>query len=141
MQVIATVISLNPEVDSDIPAMLGASAALALTGAPFAGPIAGARVGYIDGNFVLNPTTTELKQSKLDLVVAGTAKAVLMVESAAQQLSEKVMLDAVIFGHEQMQIAIENIRALAAEAGRPVLELVGTGCRSCGRGCRCQGRW
>jgi len=119
VQVIATVISLNPEVDSDIPAMLGASAALALTGAPFAGPIAGARVGYIDGNFVLNPTTTQLKQSKLDLVVAGTAKAVLMVESAAQQLSEKVMLDAVIYGHEQMQIAIENIRALAAEAGRP----------------------
>ncbi|MBL8200565.1 MAG: polyribonucleotide nucleotidyltransferase [Chromatiales bacterium] len=119
VQVIATVISLNPEVDSDIPAMLGASAALALTGAPFAGPIAGARVGYIDGAFVLNPTTTQLKQSKLDLVVAGTAKAVLMVESAAQQLSEKVMLDAVIYGHEQMQIAIENIRALAAEAGRP----------------------
>jgi len=119
VQVIATVISLNPEVDSDIPAMLGASAALALTGAPFAGPIGGARVGYIDGSFVLNPTTTQLKQSKLDLVVAGTAKAVLMVESAAQQLSEKVMLDAVIFGHEQMQIAIENIRALAAEAGRP----------------------
>jgi polyribonucleotide nucleotidyltransferase len=119
VQVIATVISLNPEVDSDIPAMLGASAALALTGAPFAGPIAGARVGYIDGNFVLNPTTTQLKQSKLDLVVAGTAKAVLMVESAAQQLPEKVMLDAVIYGHEQMQIAIENIRALAAEAGRP----------------------
>jgi polyribonucleotide nucleotidyltransferase len=119
VQVIATVISLNPEVDSDIPAMLGASAALALTGAPFAGPIAGARVGYIDGSFVLNPSTTQLKQSKLDLVVAGTAKAVLMVESAAQQLPEKVMLDAVIFGHEQMQIAIENIRALAAEAGRP----------------------
>jgi len=119
VQVIATVISLNPEVDSDIPAMLGASAALALTGAPFAGPIAGARVGYIDGAFVLNPTMTQLKQSKLDLVVAGTAKAVLMVESAAQQLPEKVMLDAVIYGHEQMQIAIENIRALAAEAGRP----------------------
>ncbi|MDH5254894.1 MAG: polyribonucleotide nucleotidyltransferase [Gammaproteobacteria bacterium] len=119
VQVIATVISLNPEVDSDIPAMLGASAALALTGAPFAGPIGGARVGYIDGNFVLNPTTSQLKQSKLDLVVAGTAKAVLMVESAAQQLPEKVMLDAVIYGHEQMQIAIENIRALAAEAGRP----------------------
>ncbi len=119
VQIIATVISLNPEVDSDIPAMLGASAALALTGAPFAGPIAGARVGYIDGAYVLNPSTTQLKQSQLDLVVAGTAKAVLMVESSAQQLPEKVMLDAVIFGHEQMQIAIENIRALAAEAGRP----------------------
>jgi polyribonucleotide nucleotidyltransferase len=119
VQVIATVISMNPEVDSDIPAMLGASAALGLTGAPFAGPIGGARVGYIDGKFVLNPTATELKTSKLDLVVAGTAKAVLMVESSAHQLSEKVMLDAVIFGHEQMQIAIDNIRALVAEAGRP----------------------
>jgi len=119
VQVVATVISMNPEVDSDVPAMLGASAALCLTGAPFAGPIGGARVGYIDGKYVLNPSATELKQSKLDLMVAGTAKAVLMVESAAHQLSEKVMLDAVIFGHEQMQIAIENIRALAAEAGRP----------------------
>ena len=119
VQIIATVISLNPEVDSDIPAMLGASAALALTGAPFAGPIGGARVGYIDGKFVLNPTTTQLKDSKLDLVVAGTSKAVLMVESAAQQLPEQVMLDAVLYGHEQMQIAIENISALAAEAGRP----------------------
>ncbi|MSR09528.1 MAG: polyribonucleotide nucleotidyltransferase [Gammaproteobacteria bacterium] len=119
VQVIATVISMNPEVDSDIPAMLGASAALGLTGAPFAGPIGGARVGYIDGKYILNPTATELKQSKLDLVVAGTANAVLMVESAAHQLSETVMLDAVIFGHEQMQIAIENIRALVKEAGRP----------------------
>ncbi len=119
VQVIATVISMNPEVDSDIPAMLGASAALGLSGAPFAGPIGGARVGYIEGKFVLNPTATELKQSKLDLVVAGTAKAVLMVESSAHQLPEKVMLDAVIFGHEQMQIAIDNIRALVAEAGRP----------------------
>jgi polyribonucleotide nucleotidyltransferase len=119
VQIIATVMSLNPEVDSDIPAMLGASAALCLTGAPFQGPIAGAKVGYIDGNFVLNPTMSQLKQSKLDLVVAGTQKAVLMVESAAQQLPEKVMLDAVIFGHEQMQIAIDNIRALAAEAGKP----------------------
>jgi len=119
VQVIATVISMNPEVDSDILAMLGASAALGLTGAPFAGPIGGARVGYIDGKFVLNPTATDLKQSKLDLVVAGTANAVLMVESSAHQLSETVMLDAVVFGHEQMQIAIENIRALVKEAGRP----------------------
>ncbi len=119
VQVVATVISMNPEVDSDVPAMLGASAALCLSGAPFAGPIGGARVGYIDGKYVLNPSATELKQSKLDLMVAGTAKAVLMVESSAHQLSEKVMLDAVIFGHEQMQIAIENIRALAAEAARP----------------------
>lgn len=119
VQVIATVISMNPEVDSDVIAMLGASAALALSGAPFAGPVGGARVGYIDGKFVLNPTATELKLSKLDLFVAGTSKAVLMVESSAHQLSEKIMLDAVIFGHDQMQIAIENIRALAAEAGRP----------------------
>ena len=124
VQVIATVISMNPEVDSDIPAMLGASAALALTGAPFAGPIGGVRVGYIDGKYVLNPSATELKLSKLDLVVAGTAKAVLMVESSAHQLSEKVMLDAVIFGHEQMQIAIENIKALVAEAGRPTWKWV-----------------
>ena len=124
VQVIATVISMNPEVDSDIPAMLGASAALALTGAPFAGPIGGVRVGYIDGKYVLNPSATELKLSKLDLVVAGTSKAVLMVESSAHQLSEKVMLDAVIFGHEQMQIAIENIKALAAEAGRPAWKWV-----------------
>ncbi|MCE7902194.1 MAG: polyribonucleotide nucleotidyltransferase [Gammaproteobacteria bacterium PRO9] len=119
VQVIATVISMNPEVDSDVPAMLGASAALCLSGVPFAGPIGGARVGYIDGKYVLNPTASELKESKLDLMVAGTAKAVLMVESAAQQLSEQVMLDAVIFGHEQMQVAIENIRQLAAEVGRP----------------------
>lgn len=119
VQVVATVISMNPEVDSDVAAMLGASAALCLTGAPFAGPIGGARVGYIDGKYVLNPSASELKQSKLDLMVAGTAKAVLMVESSAHQLSEQVMLDAVIFGHEQMQIAIENIRALAAEAARP----------------------
>jgi len=119
VQVVATVISMNPEVDSDVPAMLGASAALCLTGVPFAGPIGGARVGYIDGKYILNPSATELKQSKLDLMVAGTAKAVLMVESSAHQLSEQVMLDAVIFGHEQMQIAIDNIRALASEAGRP----------------------
>jgi polyribonucleotide nucleotidyltransferase len=119
VQVVATVISMNPEVDSDVPAMLGASAALCLTGVPFAGPIGGARVGYIDGKYVLNPSATELKQSKLDLMVAGTAKAVLMVESSAHQLSEQVMLDAVIFGHEQMKIAIDNIKALAAEAGRP----------------------
>ncbi|MEZ5566123.1 MAG: polyribonucleotide nucleotidyltransferase [Gammaproteobacteria bacterium] len=119
VQVVATVISMNPEVDSDVPAMLGASAALCLTGAPFAGPIGGARVAYIDGKYVLNPTATQLKQSKLDLMVAGTSKAVLMVESSAHQLSEQVMLDAVIFGHEQMQVAIENIRELAAEAGRP----------------------
>ena len=119
VQVIATVMSMDPEIDSDVAAMLGASAALSLTGAPFAGPIGGARVGYVDGHYVLNPTAAQLKLSSLDLFVAGTAKAVLMVESAAQQLSEEVMLGAVMFGHEQMQVAIENIRALAAEAGRP----------------------
>jgi polyribonucleotide nucleotidyltransferase len=119
VQVIATVVSLNPEVNADIPAMLGASAALALAGVPFAGPIGAARVGYIQGQFVLNPTATQLTTSALDLVVAGTAGAVLMVESEAKQLSEAVMLDAVMFGHQQMQVAIEAIRALAAEAGQP----------------------
>jgi polyribonucleotide nucleotidyltransferase len=119
VQVIATVISLNPEVPADVPAMLGASAALALAGVPFAGPIGGARVGYINDKFVLNPTVSQLATSALDLMVAGTASAVLMVESEAKQLSEAVMLDAVMFGHREMQVAIEAIRALAAEAGRP----------------------
>jgi polyribonucleotide nucleotidyltransferase len=119
VQVIATVLSMNTEIDPDIPAMLGASAALALSGLPFLGPIAGARVGYKDGKYVLNPTATELADSDLDLVVAGTETAVLMVESAAHMLSEEVMLGAVMFGHEQMQAAIKVIKALAAEAGRP----------------------
>jgi polyribonucleotide nucleotidyltransferase len=119
VQVIATVISLNTEVDSDIPALLGASAALALSGLPFLGPIGGARVGYKNGQYLLNPTATELKESSLDLVVAGTKDAVLMVESQAKMLSEEVMLGAVMFGHEQMQTAIEAIRSLAKEAGRP----------------------
>jgi polyribonucleotide nucleotidyltransferase len=122
VQVIATVVSLNPEVDADIPAMIGASAALALSGLPFLGPIGGARVGYVDGNYVLNPTLTELANSDLDLVVAGTQNAVLMVESSAELLSEDTMLGAVVFGHEQMQTAIEAIKALAAEAGKPVIE-------------------
>ncbi len=120
VQVIATVVSVDPQIDSDIPAMLGASAAVALTGAPFLGPIGAARVGYVDEKFVLNPSAAQLATSKLDLVVAGTSKAVLMVESSAQQLSETVMLDAVMFGHAQMQVAIEAIRELAAEAGKPV---------------------
>ena len=120
VQVIATVISVDPQIDSDIPAILGASAAVALTGAPFMGPIGAARVGYIDDKFVLNPSAAQLASSKLDLVVAGTSKAVLMVESSANQLPEKVMLDAVMFGHAQMQVAIEAIRELAAEAGKPV---------------------
>ena len=120
VQVIATVISVDPQIDSDIPAILGASAAVALTGAPFMGPIGAARVGYIDDKFVLNPSAAQLATSKLDLVVAGTSKAVLMVESSANQLPETVMLDAVMFGHAQMQVAIEAIRELAAEAGKPV---------------------
>jgi polyribonucleotide nucleotidyltransferase len=119
IQVVATVVSLNPEVDADIPALLGASAALALSGVPFQGPIGGAKVGYIDGQYVLNPTGTQLKTSKLDLVVAGTAEAVLMVESEADCLPEEVMLGAVVFGHQQMQIAIAAISELKAEAGKP----------------------
>jgi polyribonucleotide nucleotidyltransferase len=112
------VMSLNPEIDGDIPAMLGASAALALSGIPFQGPIGAARVGYQDGNYILNPSVTQLKSSQLDLVVAGTKDAVLMVESEAQMLSEPVMLGAVLFGHEQMQAAIQAINEFAAEAGK-----------------------
>ena len=119
VQVIATVMSLNPEVDGDIPAMIGASAALALSGAPFQGPIGGARIGYIDGQFVLNPTVTQLKDSRLDLVVAGTRHAVLMVESEADLLTEEEMLGAVTFGHDHMQTAIQAIDELVAEAGKP----------------------
>ncbi|MCH8895927.1 MAG: polyribonucleotide nucleotidyltransferase, partial [Proteobacteria bacterium] len=119
VQVVATVVSVNPDVDPDIPAILGASAALALSGMPFAGPIGGARVGYIDGEYVLNPSMSQLTESKLDLVVAGTERAVLMVESEADCLDEEVMLGAVMFGHEQMQTAIKAIAELAAEAGNP----------------------
>lgn len=122
VQVIATVVSLNPEVDPDVPALLGASAALALSGLPFQGPIGGARVGYIDGNYVLNPTLSQVAASDLDLVVAGTENAVLMVESEANLLSEEVMLGAVVFGHEQMQTAIAAINELAAEAAKPQIE-------------------
>ena len=119
VQVIATVISMNIDVDPDVPAMLGTSAALALSGIPFAGPIAAARVGYVDGQYVLNPTRTQLVSSSLDLMVAGTEGAVLMVESEANRLSEEVMLGAVVHGHEQMQTAIGAIKELAAEAGKP----------------------
>ena len=119
VQVIATVISLNPDVDSDIPALIGASAALAISGMPFAGPIGAAKVGYIDGNYVLNPSKTALVDSDLELVVAGTKDAVLMVESEADRLSEEVMLGAVMFGHEQLQAAIVAISELAAEASKP----------------------
>ena len=122
IQVVATVVSLNPEIDADIPAMIGASAALALSGVPFQGPIGAAKVGYIDGQYVLNPTGKQLKTSQLDLVVAGTAEAVLMVESEADSLPEEVMLGAVVFGHEQMQVAIKAINELKAEAGKPAWE-------------------
>ena len=119
VQIIATVMSMNPEVDGDILALLGSSAALALSGAPFDGPIGAAKVGYKDGQYLLNPTKSELVDSKLELVVAGTANAVLMVESEAQELSEDVMLGAVVFGHQQMQAAINAINELVAEGGKP----------------------
>src|SRR5919206_5265722 len=119
VQVVATVMSSNNEVDSDIPAMIGASAALAISGIPFNGPIGAARVGYANGQYLLNPSATELKTSQLDLVVAGTERAVLMVESEAQELPEDVMLGSVVFGHEQMQAVIALINELADEAGKP----------------------
>ncbi|MCR6556031.1 polyribonucleotide nucleotidyltransferase, partial [Aeromonas sp. CPF2-S1] len=117
VQVVATVMSVNPAVSPDIVAMIGASAALAISGIPFGGPIGAARVGYMNGQYVLNPTTTELPQSDLDLVVAGTANAVLMVESEAAILSEEVMLGAVVYGHEQMQTVINAINEFAADVG------------------------
>jgi polyribonucleotide nucleotidyltransferase len=119
VQVIATVVSLNPDVDPDIPALIGASAALAISGMPFAGPIGAAKVGYADGEYILNPGREALESSSLELVVAGTKDAVLMVESEADSLSEEVMLGAVMYGHEQMQIAIDTISELAAEVGKP----------------------
>ncbi|OIX91819.1 polyribonucleotide nucleotidyltransferase [Pantoea sp. Ae16] len=119
VQVIATVVSVNPQVNPDIVAMIGASAALSLSGIPFNGPIGSARVGYINDQYVLNPTADEIKQSRLDLVVAGTQNAVLMVESEADILTEEQMLGAVVFGHDQQQVVIENINALVAEAGKP----------------------
>ena len=122
VQVVATVISIDPDIDPDIPALLGASASLALSGMPFQGPIGGARVGYVNGEYVLNPGNSELTASALDLIVAGTANAVLMVESSAKLLPEDVMLGAVVFGHEQMQPAIQAIQSLAEEAGRPAIE-------------------
>ena len=117
VQVIAQVISLNPEVDGDIPAMIGASAALSLAGIPFQGPIGAAKVGYANGQYILNPTATQLKTSDLELVVAGTSNAVLMVESEAKLLSEDVMLGAVMFGHKAMQVVINAINELTVEAG------------------------
>ena len=123
IQVIATVVSSNNEVDSDIPAMIGASAALAISGIPFDGPIGAARVGYLNGEYVLNPTATELKTSQLNLVVAGTSQAVLMVESEAMELPEDVMLGAVVYGHQQMQSVINAINELADEVGKPLWDL------------------
>ncbi|MCO6522889.1 MAG: polyribonucleotide nucleotidyltransferase [Snodgrassella sp.] len=120
IQIVAMVVSVDPEIDSDIPAMLGASAALLLTGVPFAGPIGAARVGYINGEYILNPTKAQLTRSQLDLVVAGTEKAVLMVESEADVLSEETMLGAVVFGHEQMQAAIRAINEFADEVNPEV---------------------
>ncbi|MFA7242778.1 MAG: polyribonucleotide nucleotidyltransferase [Sulfuricellaceae bacterium] len=119
VQIVATVVSSNPEVDPDIVAMIGASAALAVSGIPFNGPIGAARVGYANGEYILNPTASELKNSQMDLVVAGTQQAVLMVESEALELPEDVMLGAVVFGHEQMRAVIDAINELADEAGIP----------------------
>src|SRR3954471_709919 len=120
VQVIATVMSVDPEIDPDVPAMIGASAALMLSGVPFNGPIGAARVGYIDGQYVLNPTKTELTTSKLNLVVAGTEAAVLMVESEADELPEEVMLGAVVFGHEQQQALINMIHEIVEGGGKPL---------------------
>jgi len=120
VHVVIHVLSVNPEIDPDIPAMIGASAALSISGIPFKGPIGAARVGWIDGQYVLNPTATQLKSSQLNLVVAGTERAVLMVESEADQLPEEVMLGSVVYGHEQMQAAINAIHELVRDAGKPV---------------------
>ena len=122
VQVVIHTLSVNPEIDPDIAAMIGASAALAISGIPFNGPIGAARVGYIDGQYVINPTASQLKTSDLDLIVAGTESAVLMVESEAKQLSEEVMLGGVVFGHEQSQVVINAIHDLVAEAGKPEWE-------------------
>lgn len=122
VQIIIHVMSVNPEIDPDIAAMIGASAALSVSGIPFAGPLGAARVGYIDGQYVLNPTSTQLKTSQMDLVVAGTETAVLMVESEAQQLSEEVMLGAVVFGHDQMKAVIDAIHDLVRDGGKPEVQ-------------------
>jgi polyribonucleotide nucleotidyltransferase len=121
VQVILTVISYDPQINPDIPAMIGASAAMSISGLPFNGPIGAARVGYVDGNYVLNPTADQMLESKLDLVVSGTESAVLMVESEAKELPEDVMLGSVVFGHEQQQVVIKAIRELAAEVNTPAM--------------------
>ena len=124
VQVVATVMSSDPEIDADIPAIIGASAAMSLSGIPFFGPLGAARVGYIDGEYVLNPNKTELETSQMDLVVAATETAVMMVESEAKELSEEVMLGAVVFGHEQMQAVISMINEMVAEAGKDAWDWV-----------------
>ncbi len=124
VQVVATVLSSDPEIDSDIPAIIGASAAMSLSGIPFFGPLGAARVGYINDEYVLNPTKAQLVESELDLVVAATGTAVMMVESEAKELSEEIMLGAVVFGHEQMQAVIKIIAELAAEAGKDAWDWV-----------------
>ena len=122
VQIIIHVLSVNPEIDPDIAAMIGASAALSVSGVPFNGPIGAARVGYANGQYILNPTTTQLKTSQMNLVVAGTESAVLMVESEAQQLSEEIMLGAVVYGHEQMKAVIDAIHDLVRDGGKPLVE-------------------
>jgi polyribonucleotide nucleotidyltransferase len=122
VQIIATVMSLNPEIGTEVPALLGASAALSISGLPFNGPISAALVGYNNGDYILNPTKSELEESQLELVVAGTDQAVLMVESEAELLSEEIMLGAVMFGHEQMQVAIAAISELAQEVNKPAMD-------------------
>ncbi|MEY3996349.1 MAG: hypothetical protein RL344_692 [Pseudomonadota bacterium] len=124
VQIIIHVLSCNQEIDPDIPAMIGASAALAISGIPFSGPMGACRVGYIGGEYVLNPTITQLKNSQMDLIVAGTESAVLMVESEAQQLSEEVMLAGIVYGHTEMQVAINAIHDLVRDAGKPMWDWV-----------------
>ena len=124
VQVILTVISYDPQINPDIPALIGASAAMSISGLPFSGPVGAARVGYVDGNYVLNPTTEQMESSQLDLVVAGTESAVLMVESEAKELSEEVMLGSVVFGHEQQQVVINAIKELAAEVNTPAMDWI-----------------
>ena len=119
VQIVATVVSMNPEIDPDIPALIGSSAAVYISGMPFNGPIGAARVGYKDGEYILNPSNSEIKESDLDLVVAGTENAVLMVESEANMLSEEVMLGSVVYGHEQLQVVINAIKEFAEEVGNP----------------------
>ncbi|WAW09401.1 polyribonucleotide nucleotidyltransferase [Oxalobacter vibrioformis] len=124
VQVIIHVLSVNPEIDPDIPAMIGASAALCVSGIPFNGPLGAARVGYVDGQYVLNPTSSQLAASMMDLVVAGTEQAVLMVESDAQELSEEIMLGGVVYGHEQMKAVIDAIDELVRDGGKPEIEWI-----------------